>query len=81
MHNFKVGDIVKLDSNAILNTWKYLPDWYSNKKNFKIITANYTNIVLDSSPTNTNSNSIWYGFLKLDVAAMRRKKLEKIRNI
>lgn len=77
-HNFKVGDIVKIDSNAILKVWSYIPGWYSSKKSFKIVNTNNANIVLDSSPTNTKSMSIYYGYLKLDVVSMRKEKLEKL---
>lgn len=62
MHNFKVGDIVKIDSNALLNTWENIPNWYSDKKSFKIVNTDSVNIVLDNSPTNTKSKSIYYGF-------------------
>jgi len=81
---FKVGDIVKMDLNKINDTHNKKPTWYTDKS-FTIISIpeiyDYnTNVQVDIS-VEYEIDLIWNGYLILDIAAMRRKKLERLKDV
>jgi len=84
---FKVGDIVKMDLDIIM---KYNPSkdsrkWYSDKS-FTIIGITGDSVLLNEDITHykvygANNNLIWKEFIKLDIVAMRKKKLERLKDV
>lgn len=89
---YKVGDIVKIDLNAIFkyNNTNKIPTWYSYES-FTIVKLNYGNNISSSNFNNINvhldrnlqhsDNIIWVGYLILDIMAMRKNKLERLSNV
>jgi len=85
MRKFKKGDIIKMDLENILKLTTWTPEWYSDKS-FTIIKfikkKNTGHIIayLDNKLPN-GEDRVWIEFIKLDIATMRKKKLEKLKNV
>jgi len=87
---FKVGDIVKFIDLKILVDFNasYIPSWYSTES-FEVIAIGVNEIwsetvFLDRDLKGINEgpkNRIWSNFLELDIITMRKKKLEKLKQI
>jgi len=82
MHNFKVGDIVKMDLKKITK-WSSIPEWYSTetftiKKFHKSKLTGNIVAHLDKKLPNRNASTIWVEFLSLDILTIRKMKLKKL---
>ena len=85
MRKFKRGDIIKMDLEKILELILYKPIWYTDKS--------YTIIKFRKKKTSgnilahldvklpTGEETVWIKFVKLDIIAMRKKKLERLNNV
>lgn len=89
MSKFKVGDIVKYDTEYILSFHDgILPKWYNRRSRFIVYDGKLgendscSNVTVyrmsKSSSKNIYTDIIWCGFLKLDISYIRKTKLEKI---
>jgi len=94
-YDFKIGDIVKMDLDFVKKfaVVPEAPPWYS-EENYIIIDgpkpynefdksnpSAAINVLLYRNLPNCADGLIWSGYLKLDIIAMRRNKLERLNNV